>query len=288
MKILNSGIFVFVILFFGCNNKQDGFLVHKSGLQYKFIVDKENTQQVKQGDILILDLTYKTENDSLLFNTNELRDYFRIKLDFPNFQGGSVEDGLSLLSIGDSICFKVKAKDFYTYSLKKKLPEFINKSDYLTFNVKLLDIWTEQDVENERQRRINEMRQNEHLLIEEYVKDNKIEVKPDQNGMYFIVLKKGKGKKVKKGDKVSVHYVGKFITGEIFDSSVKRNQPFPFIIGNNNVIEGWEKAIVKMRQGDKVKLIIPSELAYGQNGFKSITPFSPLIFEIELLTVNSE
>lgn len=102
------------------------------------------------------------------------------------------------------------------------------------------------------------------------------------------VLKEGTGEKAKSGDKVSVHYTGTLKDGEIFDSSLERKTPFSFILGEDQVIKGWDLGVLNMKIGEKRKLIIPSNLAYGERGTPGgpIPPNATLIFEVELLSIN--
>jgi FKBP-type peptidyl-prolyl cis-trans isomerase FkpA len=122
-------------------------------------------------------------------------------------------------------------------------------------------------------------------LIKKYVSDNKITVKPSATGLYFVELKKGTGKAAVKGKKVKVHYEGKLLNGKVFDSSRKHGQPFEFVLGQNQVIPGWDEAISKMNVGGKAKIVIPSALGYGAQSMPTIPAYSPLVFEVELLDV---
>ncbi len=106
------------------------------------------------------------------------------------------------------------------------------------------------------------------------------------SGLQYEVMKAATlgGEKPKFNDKVRAHYHGTTIDGKVFDSSVNRGQPFNF--GCNQVIRGWQEAVQLMSIGDKWKLYIPYELAYGERGSGSIPPYSTLIFEVELLEIN--
>jgi|AntRauMFilla1563_2_1112583.scaffolds.fasta_scaffold23214_1 FKBP-type peptidyl-prolyl cis-trans isomerase FklB len=104
------------------------------------------------------------------------------------------------------------------------------------------------------------------------------------SGLQYEILNSGEGKTASKNDKVKVHYHGTLIDGTIFDSSVDRGEPATF--GVTQVIPGWVEALQLMKAGDKFKLYIPSELAYGERGAGGkIGPNATLIFEVELIEI---
>jgi FKBP-type peptidyl-prolyl cis-trans isomerase len=96
----------------------------------------------------------------------------------------------------------------------------------------------------------------------------------------------GAGPPAKKGDRVSVHYSGYLLDGTKFDSSLDRGTPFDFVIGQHDVIEGWDDGVVGMKKGGKRKLKIPPHLAYGHVGSPpKIGPDATLTFDIEMLEI---
>jgi len=96
----------------------------------------------------------------------------------------------------------------------------------------------------------------------------------------------GKGATPANGNTVTVHYTGTFTNGQKFDSSVDRDEPFSFRLGAGEVIAGWDLAVAQMKVGDKIKVTIPPEFAYGRDGYPgAIPPNSTLIFEVELLEI---
>lgn len=103
------------------------------------------------------------------------------------------------------------------------------------------------------------------------------------SGLQITTIKEGTGTMPKPTDTVSVHYRGTLIDGTEFDSSYKRGEPAEFEVGG--VIKGWTEALQLMKEGGKAKLVIPSELAYGERGNRSIPPNSTLVFEVELLKI---
>jgi len=106
-------------------------------------------------------------------------------------------------------------------------------------------------------------------------------------GLEAKVLKEGQGVGAKAGNKITVHYTGLLENGTKFDSSLDRNQPFSFVLGTGQVIQGWDIGSVDSKVGEKLKLTIPSRLAYGETGAGNglIPPGANLIFEIEVLKI---
>src|SRR6476660_4793847 len=97
----------------------------------------------------------------------------------------------------------------------------------------------------------------------------------------------GAGPSPQAGQVVKVHYTGWLTDGTKFDSSVDRDEPFEFVLGTGQVIQGWDQGVAGMRVGDKARLTIPPELAYGAAGYPGAIPANAtLIFEVELLEIS--
>ena len=104
-----------------------------------------------------------------------------------------------------------------------------------------------------------------------------------KSGLRYIVLKEGTGATPTATSNVKVHYTGMFTDGKVFDSSVQRGEPIDF--GLNQVIKGWTEGIQLMKVGGKCTFIIPSDLAYGDQGYPGvIPPKSWLVFDVELIS----
>ena len=122
---------------------------------------------------------------------------------------------------------------------------------------------------------------------EDFLKNNakKPGVTTLESGLQYEIISKGNGPKPSLTDKVETHYHGTLIDGTVFDSSVERGSPISFPV--NGVIRGWTEALQLMPVGSKWKLYIPYQLAYGERGAgASIGPYSTLIFEVELISIN--
>jgi FKBP-type peptidyl-prolyl cis-trans isomerase len=103
------------------------------------------------------------------------------------------------------------------------------------------------------------------------------------SGLRYEILKQGDGAYPKATDTVKVHYHGTLVDGTVFDSSLQRNEPAEF--GLDQVIPGWTEGIQKVAKGGKIKLYVPPQLAYGDDGRPGIPPSSTLIFEVEIIDV---
>lgn len=106
-----------------------------------------------------------------------------------------------------------------------------------------------------------------------------------ESGLQYVIWTKGDGEQPVNGDKVSVHYAGRLSTGEPFDNSYDRGQPFQFPLGQGRVIKGWDEGIAKLNVGDSATLIIPPDLGYGATDRPNIPANSTLIFDVQLMDV---
>ena len=105
-----------------------------------------------------------------------------------------------------------------------------------------------------------------------------------ESGLKYYDFEVGSGEQPSAGDSVTVHYTGWLEDGTKFDSSLDRGQPFTLVLGQGNVIPGWDEGLSTMRYGGRRQLVIPPELGYGEQGAPgAIPPNSTLIFEVELL-----
>jgi len=132
----------------------------------------------------------------------------------------------------------------------------------------------------------NENAGKEAAAGEQFLADNadRDEVKVTDSGLQYEVLASGDGETPSASSTVKVHYHGTLIDGTVFDSSVNRGEPIEFPV--NGVIAGWTEALQLMKTGDKWKLYIPHNLAYGAQGAGGVIgPYQALIFEVELLAV---
>lgn len=291
-KIAQFLIFLCFILIAGCLEKQESndFATHASGLEYKIINQNTDEQKAKIGDILVLDVKwYYQPNDSLLFDSREIGRSFKDLLKKPSHKGGSWEDALAMMHKGDSMVFEIDAVEFYRKKRGIQPPDFIARDSKLRFHVKILDIQTYHDVEKEQDLIYNSSLDIEQKLLKEYLELTNTLIEPTSEGMYIVYDKEfmGTGQPAKDGDTISLHFIGSFVDGRPFANSYKVQKPFEFMLGTPGVIEGYNLGIRGLRKEQRVRLVIPSNLAFGKQGDKvfDIPAFATLIFEIEILEI---
>lgn len=258
-----------------------------SGKDVKFFVKNQDQPLPEIGNILTVKMTYGTP-DTIFYNTDMIPDkVMKIPLNEPEYP----EDFYSVLAmmhIGDSASFTLVADSFFLKTARMpSIPPYASDINELVFNVKLENAQTEEELQKEYEEKIQAMKMQEDLDLEAYIEENNIEVKPTASGLYYVESKKGRGKMPKAGDKVKVHYTGTLLDGTKFDSSRDRNQPFEFVLGQGQVIKGWDEGIALMKIGGKATLIIPSRLGYGERGAGrgQIPPYAPLLFDVELIDI---
>jgi len=293
MKILFIALFAIIIATTSCS-KYKGFKESDSGLFYNFHTENEKEAKPNMGDILTVSLMYKTDKDSILFESNKNPNPLMISLREPEYKGDFYE-ALAMMHKGDSATFIIKADSFFLKTAKapaEMMPKFITAETMLYFNVKLTDIKPkavfEKEMQEQKAKFEEEMLKRKDAEADEigkFVKENKITVKPSKTGLYFIEKTKGKGEKAAEGKTCVVNYTGKLLDGTVFDSS-ERRQPIDFILGKGGVIDGWHEGIAKMSKGGKAQLVIPSSLGYKDQGDgRIILPYTPLVFDVELIDI---
>ena len=190
------------------------------------------------------------------------------------------------LAIGVSIGQSLKSQDLseLDISLLMKGVEQVFKDISMSFTEKEANDAIQEYVELQKERFHKVTKEEGELFLQENA--SKSGVNTTSSGLQYEVLVEGKGVKPTKNDNVSVHYHGTLIDGTVFDSSVQRGQPATF--GVQQVIKGWTEALQLMSTGSKYRLYIPQELAYGATPHPGgpIKPYSALIFDVELLSVN--
>lgn len=167
---------------------------------------------------------------------------------------------------------------------KSKLTDEEIQTTLQSFQIKMSEI---QRAKQEKEEKIRAEQAKENAKIgDEYrakfAKEKDVE--KTQSGLLYRIDKKGQGVNAKSSDTVVVHYKGTLINGTVFDSSYENKEPVTFPL--DAVIDGWKEGLTHINKGGKITLVIPPELAYGEQTVGTIPGNSTLIFEVELLDIN--
>jgi FKBP-type peptidyl-prolyl cis-trans isomerase len=279
-------IIAFSMLLTACNiSPHPDYSRLKGDLYFRLIEIGEGNARISPGEIVSVDINYKTMEDSVFFRAH--RRFILEESPYP----GSVNDGFMALTEGDSASFILQTDNFFKYTLKREVPPFLKYEEKLKVNVRIKEVQTAEEYEKEKEMFLlwaKEFRMSEMDLIRDYLEKNKLEAEAESNGIYFLSREIGSGSEVKRGKHIWIHYEGKFLNGKFVDSSKKRQEPLDFVYGKDMyLIEGLDYAIGQMREGGKAVVLIPSELGFGASGSVAgiVPPFTAMIYLVEILKV---
>ena len=279
---------IIIILFSSCMNKSpyQGFSRGRHGIYYQLHTLGESTRKAKYGDYITADIQYKTMNDSLFFEGRRKLQIQKTKVK------GAISQCFTMLRKDEKATFILSADDFFSRTLETSLPEFLDPGSNFKATIGIVEIQTEKEYNKEKEaflNWINDFGEYEKVILQQFLAEEELPVKPTDSGLLHLMIKEGTGKRIKIGDTITVNYEGRFLNGKFFDSTIRRNQPFQFVYGTEwQVVKGLEEAIGMMREGEKSLFILPSELAFGTEGSSTgiVPPFTSLIFEVEIIAVN--
>lgn len=277
------GLAIATVFALGACSKYKGFKKDKkSGIYYQFYGDIHDTAaQPATGDLVGI-LMQLRAGDSILIPMMPQ------EMLMDSLYKGDMFEALRMMHVNDSATFILDGKEFFEKMMNPG-QEYEFGEDPLYLDVKLYGLMKKADFEKARaefEAQMDERKVKEVEEIDNYLQANS-GLKQSPTGVYVKTVKKGNGPKVEPLQTVKVHYTGRFTDGTVFDSSVERGEPFVFTVGSGQVIPGWDATVSEMKVGDKVTVLIPSSLAYGE-GTRGIPPYSPLVFDIELLEIVKE
>lgn len=230
-----------------------------SGLEYEITQKGKGTKQPKAGDLVTVHYTGKFTNDTVFDSSVKRGQPIKFTLGVGQVIKGW-DEGIALLHVGDKAKFIIPPDLAYGSQQRGPIPA----NSTLIFEVELID-------------------------VKEIVEPKPFDVKGKDtltttSGLKYIKTETTNGGSPKNGQMVTVHYSGYLLDGKLFDSSVKRDQPFQFQLGAGQVIKGWDEGIALLKKGEKARLILPYDLGYGENGYPPTIPAkATLVFDVELI-----
>jgi FKBP-type peptidyl-prolyl cis-trans isomerase FkpA len=275
-------------------------------IEYK-VFGNGKTPLVKEGDIVSLHSVQQC-GDSILNSTYRDNNNTPV-LDMIMARKGSEDFTSAIFQMGEGDSLVVH---FNTDSvLNQGKPPYYKEGDALLMSMKIMRILPEHEkdslkAEGEKKQEEAKMEQQlanlkhaedmkdsaklEDKIIEAYCTSNKLKYKRTEEGLYYVIIKEGKGAFPPKGAKATVNYTGYFFKDmKKFDSNTDTAfhhvTPFEFTIGNGMVINGWDQGIPLLQPGGKAIFFLPSRIAYGERGFgEAIAPNTMLKYEVELVS----
>lgn len=270
-----------LLLATGCSNSSDIQRLD-SGIEYVRIIDNPNSPVAKAGNIWNLNLKYYNSADSLLFSSADVAFPF---IPVPNsIKPGTMEEVLSILHEGDSAHFWINAKSFYNDYFKSEVPKQLKETEMLKFCVKLEKILEKKDLQKVYDDIVNNHKALEIQLIQEYKKNENVDLTKLKSGIYKSVLQEGKGDECVTGKKAKINLIGNLLSGLEFENTYSKEKPIFIELDEKKISNGLDFAILSMKKGEKSIFVVPFEFGFGSAGVQGkIPPFSTLVFNIELI-----
>jgi FKBP-type peptidyl-prolyl cis-trans isomerase len=292
-----SAIIAIVVVGFSLGCQSEKFQVSDDGYQYKYIT-KGSGETPKQGDVVVYNMTYKNEKDSIIGESTAGQP-FMIPCDTMQWSvGGALYKAFGIIKEGDSILIKIPTKQVFDESFRADVPPTLDPAGDITFYIGASNVMSMEEAQVEATK-MRQKQQEEMLaasaeqmeidieIIDAHLKENNITAQSTESGLRYVIAAEGSGQNPEPGQMVFVHYTGTLLDGKQFDSSLDRGEPLDFPIGQGNVIPGWDEGIALLKKGGKGTLYIPSPLAYGARGAGAdIPPNAVLKFDVELVDIN--
>jgi len=281
MKYLFAAIAGIITLSFISCSSDDGYLTSPNGLKYKIVVDAK-LPKAQPGQYISYHVAWRTMKDSLLFTSENSNQPLLSLVARPIYNGDPWEI-FTMVGQGDSATCKVPAKDIF----KSYLPKNLKANDPIKLDIKVLAVYTAQQYDSAQTASVNAQVNREEQMIQNYMRENNLQGTKTPSGLYVVIEVPGTGKQAANGNTVKVNYTGRLLNGEVFDSSLQPGrEPYEVTIGKSSVIQGWHEGLTYFKKGGKGKLLIPSKLGWGDQGFPpKIGPNEPVEFDIELVDI---
>jgi FKBP-type peptidyl-prolyl cis-trans isomerase len=275
-----------MMLFTACTQKFPGYKKTQSGLYYKFHSQNTSATQPQLSDFMKVDMACYL-NDSLYYDWQGAQHEVYTQLRDPIFKG-DLQEAYAMMHVGDSASFYVKA-DSVAALYYEQDPNVVGlkPEDYFRYEVKLVEVKSEEAFMAELEMMKEMMKEASRKALEDYITANNINVTPEPSGVYIIPLEKGKGRCPVKGEKVELDFSATLLDGQSVGSTFDSPEKLSFVLGEGNTIQGWEEVVPKMHLGERVKAIIPFDLAYGERVVGSIPAYSNLVYDIKLLKITT-
>ncbi|WP_448702614.1 FKBP-type peptidyl-prolyl cis-trans isomerase [Mucilaginibacter sp. AW1-3] len=300
MNLRFAVLLLMSVAFFSMAKAQNtpDFKKSDKGVLYK-IIKSGDTTKIRLTDVITFSFTQKTDKDSVLTSSYANGGPIKIQIQ-PSQNIGDLMDIFPLFNQKDSAVVKVPADSLFK-GRDEGRPPFLGKGSYLVFNIKIERVQSLADAIAERNAQMQALKDAEASAITKYIADQKLNVTTTASGLKYVITAPSIKAKPVNGDTVFVNYIGHTLQGKVFDTSIETAakmagtyqqgrpyEPIKVVLGAQQVIPGWDEGLLLLNEGSKATFVIPSSIGYGERGYPGsddIKPFTPLVFELELVKV---
>ncbi|MFA9212773.1 MAG: FKBP-type peptidyl-prolyl cis-trans isomerase [Candidatus Methylacidiphilales bacterium] len=277
-----------VLAIFGLNSCGKKMQTTQNGINYRIIESSDTARLITKGDLMMIQMVgIAPMADSLGGKDTSIFDSYKIgKAYYIPADETTLKDVFMMLHKGDSAEFEVSADTLFMKSFGQLTPGFLKKNSLIHFYVKVENIYNQNELEAMKAEERAKSIMKDSVEAAAYLA-NLTNVQTTASGLKYVITKPSNGAKPKVGQEVSMNYRGLLLNGTKFDENQDQANPFKFTIGMRQVIPGWDEGVMLLHEGEEAKFIIPSRLAYGEQGGGPIPPNSTLIFDVKLLKVST-
>lgn len=282
-RLFNLLIVSSLISIVSCNPYPD-FQKHDGGLYSKFH-RKNGGATPRVTDIAVVDLLYRTK-DSIFYDSRTTGSPINLTINKPDYRG-DLNTALQMMAAGDSATFILKADSFFIKTLKyNRLPKGIQPGEVLFLEARLHRFYTQYARNEEIKKWKLGLKSKEASIIKEYLASHNLSPDTTASGLMIVKESAGKGSSPQKGDKMKVNMSLSLLNGKLIYSSTQQGKPLLFEFGRTIENRGVEEALSLMSEGARFQVIIPSALAFGEEGRgEFIPPFTPVVYHIEMIDI---
>lgn len=276
--VLNIAIVVSIMLLTTCKSEIK-YEKSKSGLEYHFFENSDTGKTGEPGDYYLVEMIGKRQDDSVFINSYEMGNKIKLVRTKPPFHS-QFNDALAMLSIGDSVIFRLCADSFFT-PLGQSIPKYLKKGELITFTLKVKDIMG-------NQQHLLMMYETELLRMEEYLNLKKWNSQTDSaTGIKYEIINPGSNIKAKDGDEAEITYLLTYLNGKIINRT-KPGDKLKFTVGSPDYISALTVLAKIGTEGTKLQAVIPFAEGFGESGTAYVDPYATLIIEMEILKINKK
>ncbi|MCE7055020.1 FKBP-type peptidyl-prolyl cis-trans isomerase [Algoriphagus sp. AGSA1] len=281
-------------------------VTEKDGIEYTYI--KEGNEKAPNGEFLLYHIAVTSASDSVIYSSADqpFPGYIQANDSMPINNG--MDEIFIGLRKGDSIAFESEVKKIFG----NNFPPVLKEDDLVKVRIGAFEIMNEEAIQVyfekvmaaeqvKKEERAKERIIEEEKLIQDYIKEKGLNAQKTESGLYYVIEEEGTGDPVTPGTTMMVDYAGYLLDGTLFDTSIESvakegdmfnenrpggYEPLPVTVGMGQVIPGWDEGLLLLKKGSKGKFLIPSPLAYGENGAGAMIPAnSVLVFDVDVADV---